>query len=68
MPAVAFPFRLRVELLQELLERPALAREEILTTLGDVRPNLGVLEFEVVLELVNVHDAGDGDPVLLEDA
>jgi hypothetical protein len=52
---------------EKLLCGPTLACEKLLATLGNVRPNLRVLEVEVVLEFIDVHEAGQRDPVLLED-
>ena len=59
--------RLRLKLSQKLARRSALAGEKLLPALGDVSADLRILELEVVLELVNIHDAGERDAVLLED-
>ena len=59
--------RARCELLEKLLGRPALAGEVFLVALADVLPDLRVPALEVILELVNVHQARDRDAVLFED-
>jgi len=55
------------EFLEEFLGRAALAGEVLLAALSDVLADLRVPKLKVVLELMNVHDTGDGDAVLFED-
>ena len=49
----------------EVLNRSALSSQVVLVTLSDVLADLGVTELKVVLELINPHDAGNGNAVLL---
>jgi len=49
------------------MRRPAFAGEVLTIALPDVSANLRIAQLEVVLELVDVHDAGDGDAIFLED-
>jgi hypothetical protein len=51
----------------ELFEGPTLPGEVLLVALSDMFADLGILQFEVVLELVDVHEPSDGDTVLFED-
>jgi len=55
------------EFSENLLGRPALPGQILLVALFDMGANLGVLEFEVVLKLIDVHEASDWDAVLFED-
>ena len=58
---------LRANFRQELGSRAALVRPVLGGASPDVGLDLGVAELEVVLELVDVHDPGERDAVLLED-
>ena len=61
------PLRSSSEFLEKLFCGSALAGQEFLPTLGDVGADLRIVEFKVVLELIDVHEAGERDAVLLED-
>ena len=60
-------FASRFELCEELLSRAALPGKILLITPPNVVSDPWVLELQVILELVNVHDGGNGDAVLFED-
>jgi hypothetical protein len=50
-------------------EAPQLAGSSyqvFLIALADMGADLGALEFEVVLKLIDVHHTSDGDPILLK--
>ena len=55
------------EFLEELTRRPALAGTVLFRSFADDRPHFRILELEVILEFVNVHEGGERDPVFLED-
>ena len=63
---VASPLALG-DLSEESTRRPAFAGEVLTIALPDVSANLRIAQLEVVLELVDVHDAGDGNAIFLED-
>jgi hypothetical protein len=58
---------LLAEFLEELPGWSALAREVFLVALSDMLADLRVLQFEVILELVDVHEPGHWDTILFED-
>ncbi len=61
------PLRLLTEFLEEFLGRPTLAGKVLLIALADMFADLGVLKFQVILELVDIHQAGNGDTVFFKD-
>jgi hypothetical protein len=55
-----------LEFVQEIFCSPAFTSEILLAPLSDNGADLRVLELEVVLEFIYVHNAGNGDPVPLQ--
>jgi hypothetical protein len=64
--ACRFPFAFSSQFSYKLLRGTTLPNSVLLLTLANMRADLRVLELEVVLEFVAVHDARRGDPILLQ--
>jgi hypothetical protein len=56
-----------LEFSEELFGWPAFASQILLTALLNDGSDLGILQFQVILELVDIHQAGNGDTVFFKD-
>ena len=63
----SLPSCLLTEFLEKLLSWPALAVKVLLVALADMFADFWVLKFQVILELVDVHETGDGNTILFKD-
>jgi hypothetical protein len=54
-------------ILKQVFGGPGAAGTNIRVALADLRPDVGVAQFQVIFKLIGVHDADDGDAILLQD-